>query len=286
MCVILSCQACDIPEAELPEPFNQRMTTIKDYSTPEKLPTLYETEILNSSHLPPSFQKHFDQKAALAEMEKTDILSPVESACEVNEVFERVKSPPDSYSSANTSETTTPMKPLAGIDCLAVETPSLSTPLRPISPKRSVLTCEDQNKMTSSHKQSTATAKKSLDFNSFDGEETFITPKRNPVCLSDLVLLVHQIFQSVKFYPITKEELVQKIIMNSFEFDNHSKHIFCHLTFFFNYQFLSPHINAETPELLFCVYSGEVEMQMENLEKLAPDWIFKKMAPSGDLLYK
>lgn len=32
--------------------------------------------------------------------------------------------------------------------------------------------------------------------------------------------------------------------------------------------------------------SGEVETQIENLEKLAPDWFFKKMAPSGDLMYK
>lgn len=230
---IILYQACDIPEAELPEPFSQRTTTIKEYSTSEKLPTLYEneTEILNSSHLPPSFQKLFYQKPAIAEMEKTDILSPVKSAFEVKEVFERVKSPSGSYSSANTSENT-PVKPLVG--SLAVETPSQSTPLRPISPKRSVLTCEDQNKMTSSHKQSTATAKKSLDFNSFDGEDTFTTPKRKSVCLSGLVLLVHQIFQSVKFYPITKEELVQKIIMNSFEFDDHSKHIIC-LTCFFHY---------------------------------------------------
>ncbi|KAL1568365.1 CDT1-like protein a, chloroplastic isoform X2 [Salvia divinorum] len=29
----------------------------------------------------------------------------------------------------------------------------------------------------------------------------------------------------------------------------------------------------------------EVETEMENLEKLVPDWFYKKMVPSGDLLY-
>ncbi|XP_057787089.1 CDT1-like protein a, chloroplastic isoform X2 [Salvia miltiorrhiza] len=241
-------EVCDIPEAELPDPFSQRRTTIKDYSISQNLPTLCETEMLNSSHLPPLFQTHFYQKTAIADMETTDIFSHVKSACEVDEVFERVRSPSGTYSSADMNETT-PMKPLVGSDGLAVETPSQSTPLRPIS----VLTCDNQSKMTSSHKPSSATAKKSLDFNSFDGEDTFVSQKQKQksISLSDLVLLIHQIFQSVKFYPITKEELVQKIIMNSFEFDNRR----------------------------------DVETQMENLEKLVPDWFCKKMAPSGDLLY-
>lgn len=244
-------EACDVPEAELPELFSQRRTSAKEYSISEMLPALCETAMLNPSHLPPSFQTHFFQKAATVEMEKTDIiLSPVKSDCEVNEVFERVRSPSGSYSAADTSETT-PMKPLVVGDGLAVETPSQSTPLRPIIPARSALTCEDTNKMTSSQKQSSATAKKSLDFNSMDGEETTVSLKRKSVPMSDLVLLIHQIFQSVKFYPITKEELVQKIMMNSFEFDDR----------------------------------GEVETQMENLEKLVPDWFCKKMASSGDLMY-
>lgn len=72
-------------------------------------------------------------------------------------------------------------------------------------------------------KQSTGTAKKALDFFSEDGEDTICSGKQTSVCTSDLVLLIHKIFQSVKFCPITKEELVQKIIMNSFMFDNRSK---------------------------------------------------------------
>lgn len=190
------------------------------------MPALCETEMLSSSHLPPSFQTHFYQKAPTSKTEKTDIVSPVKSACEVNEVFERVQSPPDSYSAADKSEKT-PMKPLIGNDGIAVETPSQSTPLRPTLPTR-----EDQKKITSSHKQSSATAKKSLVFNSMDGEDTIFSLKRKSGHMSNLVLLIHQIFQSVKFCPITKEELVQKIIMDSFEFDDHSKLGFFHLISF------------------------------------------------------
>lgn len=173
-------------------------------------------------------------------MEQTDILSPVKSACEANGVVERVRSLPGSFSTANMSEST-PMKPLAGSDSVVVETPVQSTPVRPISPTRSVLTCEDENKTTASQKgnQSNATAKKSLDFYSVDGEDTMFSHKQISVCLSDLVLLIHQIFQSVKFCPITKEELIQKIIMNNFEFDDRSKLRYCHLTSFLSLSSIS-----------------------------------------------
>ncbi|KAL8457237.1 hypothetical protein ACS0TY_034371 [Phlomoides rotata] len=240
-----------VPEAALPEPFGQRRSiTIEEDSISE--PTLCETDVLNPSHLPPSFKKFFDEKAAAAEMEKTDIPSPGKSTCEDNGVVEKESSLPSSSSTANMSEST-PMKPLAGSGSVLVGTPVQSTPVRPISPTKSVLTCEDENKMTGSQKgkQSTGTAKKSLDFYSVDGEDSISSGKQTSFCASDLVLLIHKIFQSVKFCPITKEELVQKILMNSFVFDNRS----------------------------------EVELQMENLEKIVPDWFFKKMAPSGDLLY-
>lgn len=38
------------------------------------------------------------------------------------------------------------------------------------------------------------------------------------VHLPDLVSLIHHIFQSVNYFPITREELVHKIIINSFDF--------------------------------------------------------------------
>ncbi|KAK4428199.1 CDT1-like protein a, chloroplastic [Sesamum alatum] len=249
-------EGCDVPEAALPEPFSSRSIAINGDSISANSSILSETETLNSSHLPPSFKRHFHQKAAATEMEKTDILSPVKSACEVNGEMDgeigELRSLCGSSSAASGSEST-PMKPLVGSDSVLVETPVQSTPMRSISPTRSVLTCEDKTKMTPSQtsKQSTSAAKKSLDFYGMDGEGTIFSQKQTSVCLTDLVPLIHQIFQSVNFCSITKEELVQKIIMNNFEINDHS----------------------------------EVEMQMEHLEKLVPDWFCKRLAPSGGLLY-
>ncbi|KAI5591140.1 hypothetical protein BDE02_04G058500 [Populus trichocarpa] len=70
--------------------------------------------------------------------------------------------------------------------------------------------------------------------------------------LPDLVSLVHHIFQSVNFSPITKEELVHKIILDSLDI----------------------------------VDRWEVEEQIGILEKRVPDWICRLPAPSGDVLYK
>ncbi|KAL0318702.1 UNVERIFIED_CONTAM: hypothetical protein Sangu_2026400 [Sesamum angustifolium] len=196
-------EGCDIPEAALPEPFSPRRITINGDSISVNSSVLSETETLNSSHLPPSFKRHFHQKAAVTEMKKTDVLSPVQSACEVNGggagEIEELRSLPGSSVVASGSEST-PLKPIMRSDIVLVETPAQSTPMRSISPTRSVLTCEDEIKTTASQtsKQSTSAAKKSLDFYGMD---------------------------------------------------------------------------------------GEVEMQMEHLEKLVPDWFCKRLAPSGDLLY-
>lgn len=70
--------------------------------------------------------------------------------------------------------------------------------------------------------------------------------------LPDLVSLVHHIFQSVNFSPITKEELVHKIILDSLD----------------------------------VVDRREVEEQIGILEKRVPDWICRLLAPGGDVLYK
>ncbi|KAL4654218.1 hypothetical protein ACB092_01G362200 [Castanea dentata] len=69
--------------------------------------------------------------------------------------------------------------------------------------------------------------------------------------LPDLVALIYQIFNSVNCCAITKEELVHKIIMNSFDI----------------------------------VERGEVEEQIALLENLVPDWICRKLTPGGDIMY-
>ncbi|KAL6493439.1 hypothetical protein OROGR_032218 [Orobanche gracilis] len=261
----------DVPEAALPEPFGQKSISIKRDSISEDLLTSSETKILNSSHFPPSFESHFYQKtAAASEMEKTDISSPVKSTSadneEINEGLDRLISLPASYSTVSTTSEVTPAKLLVASGTVLVGTPALSTPMRPISPTRSVLTCEDENKITGSQngKQPTSSAKKSLDFYGMDDQDTSYVRKQSSVSVSDFALLIHRIFQSVNFCPITKEELVQKVIMNNLEFDD------CRKIF--------------KPASSICL--GEVEMQMEGLEKLVPDWFCKKLARSGDLLYR
>ncbi|XP_020213100.1 CDT1-like protein a, chloroplastic [Cajanus cajan] len=67
--------------------------------------------------------------------------------------------------------------------------------------------------------------------------------------LLDLVKVIHSIFQSVNRIPITKEELMQKILTNSLDF----------------------------------VDIREVEERVESLEKLVPDWIRKKSLLIGDM---
>ncbi|GER38424.1 mitochondrial protein [Striga asiatica] len=259
----------DVPEAALPEPFNHKTINIKTDLLSEDLSTSSEAAILNLSHFPPSFKRRFHTEAAAVSLEATDISSPLKSGSEANEGInedksaseangeiveevETLKSLPNSSSTVSAEEST-PVKLLLGSDSVSVETPVLSTPTRSISPTRAVLTCEDEDKMAGSQtgKQSTSSAKKSLDFYGMDNEDAGFSNKQSTVCLSEFVCIIHQIFQAVNFCPITKEELVQKIIMDSFEFDD--RH--------------------------------EVEMHMEGLEKLVPDWFCKKLACSGDLLY-
>ncbi|CAL8159561.1 unnamed protein product [Prunus armeniaca] len=69
-------------------------------------------------------------------------------------------------------------------------------------------------------------------------------------CLADLVTIIHSIFKSLNWSPITKEELVHKIIMNNFD----------------------------------VVERREVEEQIDLLESHVPDWIHRKSS-GGDTMY-
>nr|GFA77903.1 CDT1-like protein a, chloroplastic isoform X1 [Tanacetum cinerariifolium] len=72
----------DVPEAELPEAFNQREITVSVPALPvdssnKTLPNIAEAELLNPSHLPPSFKKRFSAKVVY-DSAKTELLpSPV-----------------------------------------------------------------------------------------------------------------------------------------------------------------------------------------------------------------
>ncbi|PKU70879.1 CDT1-like protein a, chloroplastic [Dendrobium catenatum] len=98
--------------------------------------------------------------------------------------------------------------------------------------------------------------------------------------LFDLVLLI---FQSGNRFVITKQELVHKILSCNCSVIDRSKNYvrmsFCSLK--------KGPLNLKV--LLFCVclcVSDEVEEQLELMEELVPDWIFRKAAATGDILYR
>lgn len=330
-------EGCDIPEAILPEPFNQRTQNIIPKSLPvdssiESQPTSEVELLADSSHLNPSFRRHFSEKAVVAETGKTQLLAslvPLLSSSSDIVTNKDIKSEQHKESSELYSESTI-IKPPVGLicpqssvsssacespylkhpmvsDCLMVETPAQLTP------KRSMPSCDNKLKTvarqmgTSCHMPT----KRSLDFSRLEGDESvlntldesechkvihdtlsqtveakgvhveeeasgsaellqkveesndctgnahemkqrvLVTSQQVSTCLVDLVALIHRIFLSLGCFSITKEELVHKIIMNN-----------CDI-----------------------IERREIEEQIELLEKLIPEWIFRKLAPCGDLLY-
>jgi len=101
--------------------------------------------------------------------------------------------------------------------------------------------------------------------------------------LPDLVSLVHHIFQSVNFSPITKEELVHKIILDSLDIVDRCRSRWVSLYSSTLHIFL---IESLVSELTQSTFTGEVEEQIGILEKRVPDWICRLPTPSGDVLYK
>ncbi|KAL3529632.1 hypothetical protein ACH5RR_008954 [Cinchona calisaya] len=321
-------EACDIPEAVLPEPFNKEVTTIKADQLPVHALTSIETETLSSSHFCPSFSRCFSERAIGEETDETRLTashvtcSPINCEFVAEQESERHRISPDSCSkptnyrnSANTFPLyvdsitcrSTPMKVVSESDNFVLETPAQS------APKRSLSTCEGKNRTVINQigMSCDQTAKRSLDFSRFDDEEsslnfssyeieqnnisqntsakveiegtsaksyvtaTSTTPCQDKasnrfcekghmsnqsclpahvqksICLSDLAFSVQRIFRSRNGHSITKEELIHRIIMDNCDIDENSN----------------------------------IEEQIELLEKLVPDWICRRLAPSGDLLY-
>ncbi|XP_071728575.1 CDT1-like protein b [Rutidosis leptorrhynchoides] len=280
----------DVPVAELPDPFNQRETTVSVNLLPatKESANVNEAELLNPSILPPSFKRHFSVKAA-KESAKTDLLpSPL------------APSSLESDTTINTKVTNedTPMKIPSILGEMSIVTPDLSTP------KRSVPT-EDKQKSVLTQKPiaSSLFAKRFLDFSNDEdvclekkmvhvdilfwpiglvgnlcrsswfkevesgtiAEGKSCNTSKNDVitqsglklqqdisgCLSALAKTMYNIFQSANRSLITKRELVYKILVNNIDIEE----------------------------------TVEIEEQIELLVKKVPDWISKKDDPSGDYLY-
>lgn len=313
-------QDCDIPEAILPDPFNLRCLT-SNADLPVDLSSSQESKSLSSSHLCPSFSLRFSRQMDFAKA-KTDqfsvplsTCSPCESECTLNQELDSKRTSPESFKSSISLNNVEECQPISGCSLVGNEgTPMkilpeseimLETPAQP-TPKRSVPITEDKHKKMTDQESVVlnVTVKRSLDFSTLAGEvispdlisDSIEQPDLNierktiskedhvnaDICrneiqaksccfskeekiyqshltaarqksfsLSDLVHLIHRIFQSVGCRSMTKVELVHKIIVNDYDIDENT----------------------------------DVEGQIELLERLVPDWLSKKSASTGDLLY-
>ncbi|XP_065881711.1 CDT1-like protein b [Euphorbia lathyris] len=328
----------DIPEAMLPDSFNQPKETASSdlpevlVHEPQASETIASEHLLSNASLDllttteselymyPSFTRHFS-KQVVSEKEKTKLLPHLSStesynlgnqdtedvnirrSVDISSKFsnetnldtkcENMKEslggtdsestpinpkptlPVSSQYSINTNACESPLlKHGSSVDCTVLETPAQSTPKRVIPSSD-----DDNHKGVTSQKQTSSNkpAKRSLNFSFVEGDESesptldassallqkvekgidsaaeeHRTSQTNLVHrLPGLVSLIHRIFQSISYSSITKEELVFKIIINDLD----------------------------------VVDRGEVEEQIEILEKLVPEWIYKKLASSGDTLY-
>ncbi|KAM3319369.1 CDT1-like protein a, chloroplastic [Capsicum chacoense] len=313
-------QDCDIPEAILPDPFNQSCLT-SNADLPIDISSSNESNSLSSSHLCPSFSPCFSRESAFAEA-KIDQFSvplstgtPYESDSTLNQELDSERTSPESSKSSINQNNVEECQPIPACSLVGNErTPMkilseselmLETPAQP-TPKRSVPITEDKHKKMTEQESLVLnlTVKRSLDFSTLPGAEmpsdlisgsiehhelnmerktisnedhvnadVFPNEVQERSCsfckeekiyqshltaarqesfgLSDLVRLIHRIFQSVGCQSMTKMELVHKIIVNDFDIDENT----------------------------------DVEGQIELLERLVPDWLYKKSAPTGDLLY-
>ncbi|XP_010317551.1 CDT1-like protein a, chloroplastic isoform X1 [Solanum lycopersicum] len=312
-------QDCDIPEAILPDPFNQRCLT-SNADLPLDLSSSRESKSLSSSHLCPSFSPRFSRQTAFAKIDQFSVplstCSPCESECTLNRELGSKRTSPELSKSSINLNNVEECQPIPGCSLVENErTPQkilpeseimLETPAQP-TPKRSVPITEDKHKKMTDQESVVLnlTVKRSLDFSTLAGEEMssdlisgsieqhhdLNTEKKTmskedhvdaDICpnevqkkscsfskeekiyqshltavrqesfsLSDLVRLIHRIFQSVGCRSMTKVELVHKIIVHDFDIDENI----------------------------------DVEGQIELLERLVPDWLSKESASTGDLLY-
>ncbi|KAJ9545854.1 hypothetical protein OSB04_025561 [Centaurea solstitialis] len=277
-------EGCDVPEAELPEPFNQKEITVSANSLPvdssvETLPNTDEAELLNPSHLHPSFSRHFS-RTDVEESAKTELLpTPVSPSSVTSDTtndkdigFSSCLDSVKQEEALKVVNEDTPMKPRLVLDKITIDTPDLSTPKRSVPTENKIKSVASQKEMASN-----LVAKRSLDFSFGDDEGELLeekttcdrkvedaTSKNETIaqsglkahqdtssCLSDLVETIHNIFCSAHCSSITKRELVHKILVDSFD----------------------------------VIESGEIEEQIELLVNKVPDWISKKVDPCGDFLY-
>lgn len=290
----------EVPEGALPEPFNRRkmfsLDQLSDNSSERSQPISIETDLSLEELCPrSSFKRHFSNKA----VSSAEISEPVASsivdlpsipACSslkeedtnddklLKDIPTQSTSPQAAAANSSESPHVKSVLPSASSSIMT------QTPVQ-LTPKRSMLPSSDvKTRKPASIGNVCKPAKRFLNFSGIEGDngesslgvddlQCFEIPgKKNFVdehfqkknytsggviceesssCLPELVRVVYNIFKSVNCSSITKEELVHKIIMNRLDITERR----------------------------------EVEEQIEQLEKLVPNWISKKLTTSGDVTF-
>ncbi|KEH26836.1 DNA replication factor CDT1-like protein [Medicago truncatula] len=270
-------EVTDIPEAALPEPFSQRPYNLifKDGTvnlSKELSSTSNEIELsLNNLHLSPSFKRHFSQKNVANETELVQSFSSSENSMSSHE-SDWLDNQRNLLT--HTPAQSAPERLLLGSD-VKLQKMTAQKSGSCFKPAKRVLDftlTEGSDAFDSRVDMSKPSRGCSEDFKSFDSvsppqevdenlshsfqkinvdQHCLVASDNNPSSLVELVNVIDSIFDSVKRTSMTKEELLQKIMMNCLDF----------------------------------VKIREAEEQIEILEKTVPDWLCKKVVSSGDTMY-
>ncbi|KAJ6707258.1 hypothetical protein OIU85_027594 [Salix viminalis] len=277
-------KACDNSMAVFCEPFNERSETIApepmfaDHSR-EYLPAATESQMLSTpSHLQQSFNRHFSQKT-FSEEEKTHLLaSPVPSSVSPsgdlhNEHLNEARTgefPDQPINPEVSADVYTSTSPKCKPDSL-VDKLLLETPAQS-TPRRAMHSSDDKQRDTAGQKQtlSCKPAKRVLDFSYLDDDKG----------ASEYCELLHD--NSTQ--PLPGSSSLLKKVEGSLGHSSVDKKTFQSDT-------VPRQMSIQLPDLvslivLDIVDRREVEEQIGILEKQVPDWICRLPAPSGDVLYK
>ncbi|KAF6154814.1 hypothetical protein GIB67_032426 [Kingdonia uniflora] len=308
----------EIPEEALPEPFNRTRQTVVPNMSLNRTSTLPNTSLCSlgaqplkhlapASHLRQSFQSRFLKRTSMLESQKTQLLSTppkpptstVEEPCLVEKTLTPIK-----LSSRLPIIRLSPLSPLVSCDkdmsvnesdCSTLEnnctkqTPAkdVSTPMRMMiitpdlkTPKRSHI---DDDFVVSSEKLVKRPVRSLL----------FNTPvKMKPIIAANIKLLPETLVQSIME---GERKAIEDQEIGISQAKRRKKVVACLPKLFNMIQAIFQSINrcvATKKELMYKIIAGhtdimdrsEVEEQLMLLLELVPDWIWEKVASSGDTL--
>lgn len=286
-------QDIEIPRAMLPEPFNEGNNFVQKISPkvyvevpPQEISTEQEV-VARASHLSSSFEEHFILKM----IPEKENITPPSTVEENKDIVIISEDKPDQQSTSHlTSQipAETPTKNSSNMLDMLIKTPSLQTPKRCV-PSTTEKNYSENDGLVSEPK-SVSTVRKSLIYSPSKASEglsdhagyksrsifgvdtigsTSTKVRENletaddvvknegskssafPTNLLSIVDTIFFVLRSTDCTLITKQELMHKIIVNNFDIEE----------------------------------SGEVEENLQVLEKLVPDWMTKRPSSDGDFLY-